>query len=290
MPSESESGRPSDAAALVALVRAGRRPPARYAELIEGGRAATEVLDEEQGLLAHELASAAAEDLRRWQDKGVKLVTVLEGGYPENLRAVHDRPPFIFVSGDLKEADERAVAVIGSRQASAAGLRRARVVCEGLVDSGYTIVSGLAAGIDTAAHLTALERGARTVAVIGTGLNRCYPPQNASLQRRIASEGAVVSQFWPDESPRRDTFPLRNALMSGLSLATLIVEASERSGARIQARHALGHGRPVLLYASLLDQPWAEDLSGRAGTHIVRSPPEVVEVVERISSFEAPTV
>ncbi len=279
----------SDVAALAALVRAGRRPPPQYAELVEAGQTATELLEAEEGLLAHELASAAAADLCRWQGQGVEVLTVLERGYPENLRAVHDRPPFIFVRGKLMAADARAVAVIGSRRASAAGLERAREVCEGLIASGYTIVSGLAAGVDTAAHVTALEQGARTLAVIGTGLNRCYPPENAPLQRRIASESAVISQFWPDEGPRRDAFPLRNALMSGLSLATVIVEAGERSGARVQARHALGHGRPVLLDSSLLDQPWAEQLAGRAGAHIVRSPAEVVDVIERISSIEAPT-
>lgn len=277
-----------DAAALVALVRAGRRPASHYADLVEETGSAPGLLDDELGLLASELASEAAADLVRWEEQGVRLLTVLDPDYPQNLRAVHDRPPFIFVRGRLHPEDEQAVAVIGSRRASAAGIAQARATSEALIASGYTIVSGLAAGIDTAAHMTALERDGRTIAVLGTGLNRCYPPQNAALQRQIASDGAVVSQFWPDDGPGRDTFPQRNALMSGMALATIIVEATITSGARIQARQALGHGRPVLLVSSLLEQPWAKQLAERPGVHIIASPEEAVNVVERLSSFEAP--
>jgi DNA processing protein len=108
----------------------------------------------------------------------------------------------------------------------------------GLVDAGDTVVSGLAAGIDTAAHLGALDRAGRTLAVIGTGLRRAYPATNAPLQQRIADDAAVVSQFWPDAPPSKRTFPMRNVLMSGLARATVVIEASETSGARMQARLA----------------------------------------------------
>jgi DNA processing protein len=284
-----DPGRSTSRAALVALARTGRRPPSHYADLIDEGLGPERLLEEEQGLLTAELISAAAADVAAWKARGLSLVTVLDGGYPENLRAVHDRPPFIFVQGELAPTDVRAVAIVGSRQASAAGIGRARAISNELINSGYTIVSGLAVGIDTAAHTVALERGARTLAVIGTGLDHCYPRQNESLQRRIASEGAVISRFWPEEGARRDTFPLRNALMSGLSLATVIVEAGHTSGARIQARHALAHGRPVLLARSLLDQSWASRLAERPGIHVIRTPAEVVEVIARLSSAEAPT-
>jgi DNA processing protein len=177
--------------------------------------------------------------------------------------------------------------VIGSRQASSAGIGRARVAVEELVDAGYTVVSGLAAGVDTAAHNAALERGGRTVAVIGTGLERAYPPQNALLQRTIAETGAVVSQFLPDAGPERPHFPLRNAVMSGLAVATLVVEASQTSGARTQVRSALAHGRPVLLAGALLDQQWARELAGRPGVYVVRSPSELSEVLARISATDA---
>ena len=149
------------------------------------------------------------------------------------------------------------------------------------------MVSGLAAGIDTAAHEAALAAGGRTVAVIGTGLRHSYPPENAALQRRIAAEGAVVSQFWPDAPPSRTTFPLRNAVMSGLALGTVVVEASFRSGARLQARLALAHGRPVFLWRAVLDEPWAREVAQRPGVHVIDEPAQVMETVERLNAMDA---
>src|SRR5436305_1734203 len=225
----------AEQAALVALLRGGPRTWREYAALAEEAGSVRAVLEEELGLLAEEPLQQAAADLKRWSEQGLHAITVLDAEYPDNLRAVHDRPALIFVAGRLADSDSRSVAVIGSRRASQAGTGRARAVAQQLVASGYTVASGLAAGIDTAAHPAALENGGRTVAVIGTGLLRCYPPQNAALQRQIAGQCAVVSRFWPDAAPTRKSFPLRNAVMSGMSLATVIVEASPTSGARIQA-------------------------------------------------------
>jgi DNA processing protein len=288
MPRPYDDSATREAAAVVVLLRAGDRPPPHYAGLIEEAGSAQAVAEHELGLIAAELIRAAAAEVSNWTSHGLRLLTVLDDTYPENLRAVHDRPPLIFIAGDLKPADRCAVAVIGSRRASRTGIERARAFTEALIASGYTVVSGLAAGIDTIAHTTALEHGARTIAVIGTGLDRCYPPQNASLQRSIATAGAVVSQFWPDAGPSRESFPLRNAVMSGLALATVIAEASATSGARIQARHALGHGRPVLLANALLDQQWASELAAKPGVHPVGSASELTTIVERLSSTEAP--
>jgi DNA processing protein len=212
----------------------------------------------------------------------MRALTVLDRDYPENLRAVHDRPPLIFVAGTLQPQDARSVAVIGARRASRAGTTSAADIARHLVERGYTVVSGVAAGVDTAAHTAALAAGGRTVAVIGTGLTRCYPPQNAPLQRRIAERNAVISQFWPDTPPSRRTFPLRNATMSGFALATVVVEATERSGARTHARIALNHGRPVLLTSTLLDQAWARDLADKPGVHVVDSPREITQTIERL--------
>jgi len=286
---------------MVALLRTGRRPWVEYAELVEERGSATTVLEDE---LAHgagpggqaslleappeapaDLLAQARADLDRWSADGMQLITVLEHAYPPNLRAVHDRPPMVFMAGQLTPADARAIAVVGARKATAAGIARARAIAEHLVDCGYCVVSGLAAGIDTAAHTAALARRGRTVAVIGTGLARSYPPQNAALQRRIASECAVISQFWPDSPPSRRSFPMRNAVMSGITLATVVVEASDTSGARMQARLACAQGRPVFLLASLVErQPWAREYATRPGTHVVRSPQEITTVVERLIS------
>jgi DNA processing protein len=277
----------SETAALVALLRTGRRPSNAYSEVVEDAGSATAILQDEQGLLAGQLHEAAATEVAHWTEHGMRLLTVLHPDYPENLRAVHDRPPLIFVAGAGEQADSRSVAVIGTRKPTAGGVAWASAISQHLVESDYTVVSGLASGIDTAAHTAALSNQGRTIAVIGTGLRRSYPAQNAALQREIANRCAVISQFWPDAGPTRQSFPLRNAVMSGLALATVVVEATRTSGARIQARLALAHGRPVLLVASLLEQRWAIELAARPGTHVIHTPAEITEVVERLTSADA---
>ncbi len=230
------------------------------------------------------LIASATADLAGWQERGFRAVTVLDPEYPDNLRGVHDRPPLLFAAGRLHQRDERSVAVIGTRRASPEGLERAQTFARHLADCGYTVVSGLAAGIDTAVHDAALAARGRTVAVIGTGLAHCYPRQNTALQRRLAADHAVISQFWPDTPPSRRTFPIRNATMSGLALATVVVEAGERSGTRTQARLALNHGRPVFLTAAVTSQPWARQLEHKAGVHAVAYPEEITATLERLIS------
>ena len=296
---------------MVALLRRGRRPWVEYAEMVEERGSAAAVLEDELAGAAtpaeqttlfsdpedvhaaedrttpdrDELLHQASGDLDRWSAAGMRLVTMLDPDYPPNLRAVHDRPPMVFVAGRLTPADAYGVAVVGARKATHDGTKKATEIAEHLVDRGFTVVSGLATGIDTAAHTATLARGGRTVAVIGTGLARSYPPQNEALQRRIASECAVVSQFWPDAPPSRRSFPMRNAVMSGITLATVVVEASDTSGARMQARLARAQGRPVFLLASLVErQQWAREYATRPGTHVVRSPDEIATVVERLIS------
>lgn len=137
------------------------------------------------------------------------------------------------------------------------------------------MVSGLAAGIDTAAHGSALAVDGRTVAVIGTGLRHAYPAQNARLQQEIAERGLLISQFWPDTPPSKTSFPMRNAVMSGYSLATVVIEAAYRSGARMQARLALEHGRRVFLMRSLLTHEWAREYAARPNTTVIDGPEDV---------------
>lgn len=222
-----------------------------------------------------------------YKNEGIHLITVLDAAYPMNLRMVHNRPPALFVRGALAPADERSVAVVGSRKASAAGLEKAAEIARDLVARDYVIVSGLAAGIDTAAHRATLDAGGRTVAVIGTGLRHHFPKQNAELQERLGRESAVVSQFWPGQEPRRWTFPQRNAVMSGFARASVVVEAGEKSGARMQARLAVEHGRPVFLPRSLLCHEWAKTYAEhRPGTYVVDGGEEVVAHLERLYSDE----
>ena len=288
----------TETAAMVALLRHGKHAWELYADLVEDAGSALAVLDEESDLDGRQASLFGAEtdahldtsrlEVEAWIASGLELLTILDPGYPENLRAVHDRPPLVFVAGQLRSSDVRSIAVIGSRKATQRGLETAATFAVELVSAGYTIVSGLAAGVDTAAHTAALTASGRTVAVIGTGLRRFYPAENAALQREIATKCAVVSQFWPDAPPSRRSFPMRNAVMSGMALATMIVEAGATSGARTQARLALAHGRPVFLLSSLVsDQPWAEKLAQHPGVHVVARPAELIGAVERLTATDA---
>lgn len=216
--------------------------------------------------------------------EGAALVTVLDAGYPTNLRSVYDRPPFLFVRGRLEPGDERAVAVVGTRRASEEGLAQADRLARELAARDVTVVSGLAAGIDTAAHEGALAAGGRTIAVMGTGIQIVYPRQNAELAERIVeSGGALVSQFWPDSPPTRFRFPMRNRTMSGLALGTVVVEASGKSGARMQARIALEHGKRVFLVSGLVTkEEWAQRYRDHPGATEVSSVDDVLDVVDEL--------
>lgn len=192
-------------------------------------------------------------------ESGARLVTVLDDDYPSNLRFIPNLPPFLFIRGDaLRLQDLRSVCVVGTRQPSADGLRLARQMAERLAAEGVTVVSGLARGIDTEAHRATLDGDGRTIAVIGNGATRTYPPENEALADEIACRGAVVSSFWPTAPPTRWSFPARNVVMSGMAQGTVVIEASGKSGAKMQARLALEHDKQVFLVKSLVtDQEWA---------------------------------
>ncbi len=205
-----------------------------------------------------ELADRVSAELDAADRAGAELVTVLDPGYPANLRLIPNLPPFLFYRGGLSEDDARSVAVVGTRTASVTGIRRAANMSRLLADQNVTVVSGLARGIDTAAHQAALEARGRTIAVLGTGITRCYPAENADLAEAIVASGALVSQFWPTSPPSRYTFPRRNVVMSGISQGSVVIEAGSTSGAKMQARLALEHGKKVFLISSLVtSQPWA---------------------------------
>lgn len=219
--------------------------------------------------------------------EGVDVVSVLDDSYPTNLRLVYDRPPFLFVRGTLPRSDLRALAVVGTRNASLAGLEHARRLADTLARRGVVIVSGLARGIDAAAHEATIQAGGTTIAVMGTGIRRVYPPENADLARRIVeSGGALVSQFLPDSPPRSFHFPLRNRTMSGLAVGTAVVEASGKSGARMQARIALEHGKRVFLVSELVTrESWARKLLERPGVTEV-SVDEVPELLDTLDTLD----
>jgi DNA processing protein len=276
-------------AALVALLRQpGARWPEVTAEVLERG-SATQVLERflagDDALFAlsdpDDALRQAEEDIVGWEAEGIGVHAFYEKSYPSQLRDVHELPPIIFTRGELRD-DRRAVAVVGTRKASPRGLSIAHSVATALAKTDVTVVSGLAAGIDTAAHTAALEAHGRTVAILGTGIRRSYPAANAELQDRIACDGMLLSQFWPDGSPSQKTFPMRNAVMSGYAAATVVVEAPWRSGARIQARLALQHGRPVVMPRELLEHDWARDYAERPGVYVVDNTDELLAVTEKL--------
>lgn len=215
--------------------------------------------------------------------RDVRLVTVVDDDYPANLRMIQDHPPLLFVRGSLEAADTRAIAVVGTRKPSDDGIRAAGAIAAALAAHRVTVVSGMATGIDTAAHVGALNAGGRTIAVFGTGINRVYPRSNQALARRIPLSGAVVSQFMPDQSGTRWSFPVRNIVTSGLALATVVVEAGPTSGAKLQAQDALRHGKRVFLLRNLVDaQPWAAELIDTPGVTAIEDPHDVDAIMAMI--------
>jgi DNA processing protein len=251
---------------------------------------AAEVLATARADLDARLDEVAAE-ADRASEVGASLVTVLDEAYPTNLRLIFNLPPFLFVRGSLSEADLYSVAVVGTRNPSDAGVRRSARMAAMLAERNVSVVSGLARGIDTAAHTAALEAGGRTVAVVGTGIRRYYPAENRELTDRIAENGAVVSQFWPDGPPASYTFPRRNVTMSGIAQGTVVIEASSTSGAKMQARSALEHGKKVFLLRSLVDDyDWAARYAGRSGATVVDEVDDVIKALlpaDRIRAADA---
>ncbi|MGA2621145.1 MAG: DNA-processing protein DprA [Thermoguttaceae bacterium] len=176
---------------------------------------------------------------------GIQIITESDPRYPRMLREIHDPPGLLFVQGTLAAADGLAIGIVGTRHATAYGLRQAERLAGSLSRAGLTVVSGLARGIDAVAHRAALEAGGRTLAVLASGVLHVYPPEHNALARQITGCGALLSEQPPRSAPLGGTFPQRNRLISGLALGVIVVEAAERSGALITARHAMEQGRDV---------------------------------------------
>lgn len=209
------------------------------------------------------------------------ILTVTDEDYPFNLRRIYNRPPFLFVRGALEPRDDRAIAVVGTRQVSADGIEQASHLATQLAVRGVTVISGMAAGVDTVAHEAALAAGGRTVAVMGTGIDKVYPAANRDLARRIAERGALLSQFWPGAPPRGQNFPLRNVVTSGVAVGTVVIEASSTSGAKMQARLALEHGKRLFLIRTLvLREEWAQRYAERRGAAVVDSVDDVLAILD----------
>lgn len=213
-----------------------------------------------------------------------KILALGMPDYPTQLAETEDAPEILFVRGNVELLHRPAVAVVGTRHPSDEGRRRARKLGYLLSQSNIAVASGLALGIDEAAHLGTLEVGGDAIAVIGTPLHRVYPKEHVKLQEVIGSVGVVVSQFYPGDPVQRFNFPMRNAVMSGLCLGTIVVEAGETSGALIQARKALQQERRLFIPQSAVDNPtitWPERLLAKGALQFAT----INEVMDAIDEF-----
>ena len=236
--------------------------------------------------LIHAIRTAShhvdAESIVAWCRKsGVAIVREGHRGYPTRLGDLDTPPPILFVRGEISVADELAVAIVGTRHPTPYGLRQAERFAFGLAKAGITVISGLARGIDAASHEGALGAGGRTIAVLGSGLGQIYPAEHAGLADTIGGSGAVVSEFPPDAKPRAGMFPRRNRVIAGLSLATLVIEAPDRSGALITARLAGEQGRAVLALPGPVNGRASRGCHAliRDGATLVRSVDDVLEAI-----------
>jgi DNA processing protein len=237
--------------------------------------------------LADDLAQAVRQvnvdaELERMARYGVRLLALGSPDYPAAIASITDPPHLLYVRGGLEERDAKAVAIVGSRGCTSYGKRAASVLATGLVRAGYTIVSGLARGIDGAAHRGALQAGGRTVAVLAGGLSQIYPPEHDGLAGEVQAAGALLTEASMEQEPLPAMFPARNRLISGLCKAVVIVEAAERSGALITASHAAEQGRAVMAVPGAIDSITSGGTNEliRKGAILVRGPEDVLEELE----------
>jgi DNA processing protein len=233
---------------------------------------------------SHKMPEGVEAELDLAHRKGYQIVTLTDAGYPRLLRQIPDPPPFLYVSGRLDDSP-LIVAVVGSRNATAYGLHSTRSLSASLASLNVTIVSGMARGIDTAAHRGALAAGGTTIAVLGSGLERIYPAENQSLFDEITERGAVVSEFPLHTKPEAHNFPVRNRIISGMCLGTVVVEASRKSGSLITARLAAEQNREVFAV------PGSIQSFKSSGTHtLIKQGAKLVEHARDVIEELAPMV
>lgn len=220
--------------------------------------------------------------LTRIQQEGISVLTWDDEGYPPGLRDIPQSPPILYLKGELRDADRWAVAVVGTRRYTSYGRQVTEEISRALAHQGITIVSGLARGIDGIAHQAALDAGGRTIAVLGSGVDRIYPPEHRGLAQEIASQGVVISDYPLGTPPEGQNFPPRNRIISGLSRGVIVVEAGRRSGALITAKYAADQGREVFAVPGNIHAPQSRgsNMLIQQGAHPLLSPQDVMEVLE----------
>lgn len=230
-------------------------------------------------IIYREAKSTAEDELRRCRESGYQILFEESVEYPSLLREMPDPPSLLYCKGSLLPEDELAVAIVGSRKCTHYGLQQAEKIAAALARAGITIVSGLARGIDQAAHTGALKAGGRTIAVMATGLAHIYPPEHRDLAEAVARQGAIVTEFPLDQAPVAGLFPQRNRIISGFSMGVVLIEAGRKSGALHTARHAYEQGREVFAVPGRIDHPASagcHDLI-RDGAMLVRDVDDILE-------------
>jgi DNA processing protein len=220
-------------------------------------------------------------EVARLRGTGFHLTTWDDDDYPVRLREIPAPPPLLYIWGDIQQNDRWAVAMVGTRNATTYGTTIAQEIAGSLAANGITVVSGLARGIDAVSHQAALDMGGRTIAVLGSGLDHIYPPENSRLAKTIAENGAVVSDYALGTKPEGRNFPPRNRIISGLTMLTVVVEAGEGSGALITADFAAEQGREVFAVPGNLHRPSSRGTNRliRAGARPLLSPEDVLEAL-----------
>ena len=232
-------------------------------------------------IVEHRNADAAIREIERCRQANIRLLRKATPEYPRMLTQICDPPSVLYCRGRLEPRDEVAVAIVGSRRCSVYGRQQAERFAGALARAGATVISGLARGIDAAAHRGALEAGGRTIAVAATGLAKVYPPEHKELAAQIAEQGGVVSESCLDQEPIAGLFPQRNRIISGMSLGVIIIEATRTSGALHTARHALEQGREVFALPGRIDSLTSEGCHDliRDGVPLVRGVDDVLEAL-----------
>ena len=228
--------------------------------------------------------STAESELELAANHNIDVIALNDGKYPKPLSQIDDPPHVLYVKGEIKREDNLAIAIVGSRTCSQYGFEQASRFAHLLASSGFTIVSGLARGIDTAAHRGAISAGGRTIAVQGRGLGGVFPPENEELAGIITQNGALVSELPVNFEPIGANFPARNRIIAGLSLATLVIEARKRGGALITARLAMEYNRDVMAVPGRIDNPCSEGPNSliRDGATLITGIEDIMEVLGTI--------
>lgn len=223
----------------------------------------------------------AETEVRTCQQNNYRLLRMGTDEYPENLTEVYDAPLILYCRGEMKAHDNLAVGIVGSRRCTLYGTQQAEKFGRALAIAGITVVSGLARGIDAAAHRGALAGGGRTIAVSATGLNHVYPPEHVELAEQVSQNGAVVCESRLDQQPTSGIFPQRNRIISGLSLGVIIIEANRKSGALHTARHAMEQGREVMAIPGRIDSFASDGCNDliRDGATLIRNVDDVIEAL-----------